>query len=72
MTDQREERKAPRRRVGDLGHHLKGYFIATVVLVPINVLTAPDEIWFVLPMVGWGALLALHAARATSLFGGSC
>lgn len=70
MSDRRDEHKAARRRVSAFGYHLIGYFIAMMVLVPINLLTTPDEPWFVLPMVGWGALLALHAAYAMSLFGG--
>ena len=69
-TDRPEEYKASRRRVGVFGYHLIGYFAAMLVLVPDNVLTTPGEPWFVLPMVGWGALLALHAAYAMILFGG--
>jgi len=41
-----------------------------IVLVPVNMLTDPERPWFVLPMVGWGAVLGLHAAHAMSLFRG--
>ncbi len=70
LTDQRKARKASRRRVSVFGYHLIGYFVAMVVLVPINMLITPEEPWLVLPMVGWGGLLALHAAYAMNLFGG--
>lgn len=50
--------------------HLMGYFMVMVVLVPINFLTTPDEPWFVLPMVGWGSVLALHVAWVMGLFDG--
>lgn len=70
MTDQRNTRKASRRRESVFGYHLIGYFVAMVVLVPINMLTTPDEPRLILPMVGWGGLLALHAAYAMNLFGG--
>lgn len=41
-----------------------------VVLVPVNFLTTPHEPWFVLPMVGWGSVLALHVAWVMGLFDG--
>lgn len=70
MADQHKDTKVARRRVRAFGYHMIGYFVAMIILVPINVLTTPNEPWFVLPLVGWGALLALHAAYAMKLFGG--
>ena len=57
-----------RRRRGFL-NHLRAYFAVMVVLLPANLLLAPERPWFVLPLVGWGAPLALHAAWVMELFG---
>jgi len=58
-----------KRRLKGFGTHLAVFFAAMVVLVPINFFVTPHNPWFVLPMVGWGSLLALHAAYAMGLFG---
>ena len=60
-----------RRRLRGFGLHLAGYFVVVVALVAINMLSNPENPWFVWPMVGWGGVLAIHAAFAMGLFGGS-
>ena len=60
-----------RRRLRGFGLHLAGYAIVMVGLVAINMLSNPENPWFVWPMVGWGGVLAIHAAFAMGLFGGS-
>ena len=60
-----------RRRLRGFGLHIAGYGIVMVVLAAINLTTNPDNPWFVWPMVGWGGVLAIHAAFAMGLFGGS-
>ena len=64
------DREAARRRLRGFGIHLLGYFGAMAVLVPVNFIVSPQTPWFVLPMVGWGSVLALHAAYAMDLFRG--
>lgn len=49
-------------------NHLIAYFGVMVLLVPINFLASPDTPWFLLPLVGWGAPLALHAGFVMGLF----
>jgi hypothetical protein len=39
------------------------------VPVAVNLLTSPENLWFVWLMVGWGSILAFHAAYAMGLFG---
>lgn len=39
------------------------------VPVAVNLLTSPENLWFVWLMVGWGGILAFHAAYAMGLFG---
>ena len=58
-----------RRRRRGLLNHMIAYFAVMVVLVPVNLLTTPENPWVVLPMVAWGAPLAVHAAWAMELFG---
>ena len=59
-----------RRRLKGFGLHMAGYFLVMVVLVAINLTMTPETHWFVLPMVGWGSVLAIHAAYAMGLLGG--
>ena len=59
-----------RRRLRGFGLHIAGYGIVMVVLVAINLLGNPENPWFVWPLVGWGGVLAIHAAFAMGLFGG--
>ncbi len=60
-----------RRRLRGFGLHLAGYFVVVVALAAINMLSSPENPWFVWPMVGWGGVLAVHVAFAMGLFGGS-
>ncbi len=57
-----------RRRLRVFALHLAGYFVAMAVIVPTNLFLTPETPWFVLPMVGWGSVLAGHAAFVMGLF----
>lgn len=57
-----------RSRLRGLAVHFAGYFVAMTVLVAINVMMTPESHWVVLPMVGWGAVLAVHVAWVMGLF----
>jgi len=59
-----------RRRLKGFGLHLLGYFVVMAVAVPVNLLMTPDRVWFLFPMVAWGAPLALHAAWAMGVLDG--
>jgi hypothetical protein len=48
--------------------HLGGYFLAMMVILPANLVLTPETPWFVWPMVGWGGILAIHAAWVMGLF----
>jgi hypothetical protein len=62
-----ETRQAWRRLKG-FGTYLAPYFMVMVVLVPVNFTLSPGNPWFLLRKVGWGSVLALHAAYAMGLF----
>ncbi len=64
-----ELRAIRRRRRSGFLNHLLAYMAVMVLVVPLNVWLAPEQPWFLLPMVGWGAPLALHAAWVMELFG---
>jgi hypothetical protein len=57
-----------RKRLRAFGFHLIGYFAAMVLLVPLNLGLMPGDPWFLLPLLGWGSVLALHAAHVMGLF----
>lgn len=43
--------------------HLAAYCIVISALTIINLLTAPDHLWFYWPMLGWGIGIASHALK---------
>lgn len=44
-------------------NHLILYVVICCVLIAINLLSAPQHIWAIWPILGWGLGLALHAAQ---------
>jgi 2TM domain len=50
--------------------HLALYFIATIVLVIVNLRLMPDDLVVVWPLLAWGVVLALHAAYVMGLLPG--
>ena len=46
------------------------YFIVVAACAAFNFTNSPDRLWFIFPMVAWGAPLALHAAWVMGLFDG--
>ena len=69
MTDD-ERRERAKRRLRVFGFHLIGYMVVMTVLIPVNLLTIPENPWFVFPLVAWGAPLAIHVAWAMGLLDG--
>lgn len=67
-TDRETPEARYRRRLRGFGYHLAGYFALMIVLVAANRLLTPETPWFVWPMVGWGSILAIHAAWVMGLF----
>ncbi len=63
------ENKA-RRRLKGFGTHFAFYFGGMVLVVPVNYYFSPENPWFLLPMIGWGSVLGVHAAFVMGLFQG--
>lgn len=55
-------------RLRGLMIHLIVYFAVSAAAFVINVTSDPETAWFVLPVVGWGSVLALHVAYVMGLF----
>ena len=43
--------------------HLTVYVIVNLGLFIINMMTSPEMLWFIWPLMGWGIAIALHALR---------
>ena len=69
VRQERVRHERARWRRNGFALHLAAYFALIAILVPLNLfLIAPATPWFLLPMVGWGAVLAVHCAFAMGLF----
>lgn len=56
-----EEAKKRVEEIKGFYYHLVSYIVVNVVLVVINLLTSPEYLWFIWPILGWGVGLAIHA-----------
>ena len=55
-------------RLRGFAWHLGAYFIVSGAAVALNIAVTPETLWFPFPLVGWGAVLALHVAYVMGLF----
>ena len=68
-SNEAERVERARRRRNGFALHIAAYFAIMTVLVPLNLFViAPERPWFLLPLVGWGAVLGVHCAFAMGLF----
>lgn len=65
MTQTDEYAKARKRAKAKYSFfvHAGVYAAVMVLLVVVNLLTSPREIWFAWPLIGWGFAVALHGVR---------
>ena len=47
--------------------HLAAYVAVNLLLLAINLVTAPDKLWFYWPLLGWGIGLSAHAIRTFAM-----
>ncbi|MDZ7842920.1 MAG: 2TM domain-containing protein [Gammaproteobacteria bacterium] len=63
MNDQTRERARRQvRRLRGLYSHALVYAVVNLGLAALNLVTAPGDIWFIYPLLGWGIGLVSHAA----------
>ena len=48
--------------------YLASYALGMVILVPYNLMIYLESTWALLPMLGWGSVLALHVTYMMGLF----
>ncbi|MCK4420581.1 2TM domain-containing protein [candidate division WOR-3 bacterium] len=61
--DKNERYRRAKERVEEIKSfysHLFVYIIVNLALFLINILTAPDSLWFYWPLFGWGIGLLIH------------
>ena len=63
-----DEDKEGLKRLKVFGTHMAGYFVVMIIIVPLNMIYSLERPWFFFPMIGWGSVLALHAAYVIGLF----
>lgn len=51
--------------------HLAVYVVVNAILVAVNLLTKPENLWFYWPLLGWGIGIAFHALKVFGGRGGS-
>ena len=64
-------RQQSKRRLKFLIWHFAVYFVVVFALFALNILVFRNVLWFFVPMLGWGGVLAIHTAYVMGLFGGS-
>jgi len=71
MDDQEIYNRAKRRVAQIKGFYIHAtvYVLVNAVLIGINLLTAPDQIWFFWSLIGWGIGLAAHGLSVYGLGG---
>ena len=43
--------------------NLSAYIVVNTGLIILNLVTSPDQIWFIWPLLGWGIGVAFHGMR---------
>lgn len=43
--------------------HLTAYVAVNLMLLTINLLSSPDHLWFLYPLLGWGIGMAIHTGE---------
>ena len=63
MDEQAKYQEAKKRveEIKGFYFHLISYIVVNAILVVINLLTSPEYLWFIWPIIGWGVGLLIHA-----------
>ncbi|HET6568312.1 MAG TPA: 2TM domain-containing protein [Rhodothermales bacterium] len=65
---EREARKRVR-EFRDFYVHLATYVVVNLFLIALNLITSPEYLWALFPLLGWGIGLGSHAVSVFGLFG---
>ena len=63
MQNQETYARAEKRVEEKMGFyiHISIYILVNIGLIALNLITAPEALWFQWPLVGWGIGVAIHA-----------
>ena len=63
MDEQARYQEAKKRveEIKGFYYHLVSYILVNTFLVVINLLTSPEYLWFIWPIIGWSIGLVIHA-----------
>lgn len=67
--DEQTRYQEAKKRVEELKgfyYHLVCYLLINAMLIVINLLTSPEYLWFIWPLIGWGIGLIIHAVSVFS------
>ncbi len=72
MEDQEAYQRARRRVEAKIGFyiHLAVYVGVNILLVIVNLLTSPQYLWFIWPLIGWGIGVFFHGMSIFVFSGG--
>jgi hypothetical protein len=72
MEHQEAYERAKKRVEAKMGFyiHLAVYIGVNLLLIAINLVTAPDQLWFKWPLMGWGIGLFFHGLGVFASFKG--
>ncbi|MFK7954803.1 MAG: 2TM domain-containing protein [Lysobacterales bacterium] len=56
-----EQAKERVKELKDFYTHLSTYVAVNLFLFALNMVTGPDPLWFVFPLMGWGIAIIIHA-----------
>ncbi len=66
LEEEESERARSRAKLG-LYAHAGTYALVIALLAVLNLSQAPDRLWFVWPMFGWGLAVLIHALTIHAL-----
>jgi hypothetical protein len=73
MMNEEERYQEAKKRVEEIKgfyYHLVSYILVNSALAVINLVTSPEYLWFIWPIIGWGVGLVIHAFNVFSGFWG--
>jgi hypothetical protein len=65
MENKNSYERAKERVEGKIGFliHLVVYVLVNGLLIVVNLITSPANLWFIYPMLGWGLGVLVHGLR---------
>ena len=62
----RQAKKRVKKKI-EFYNHLAVYLTANAIFFIVNMITSPQELWFLYPLFGWGICISFHFLSVFSL-----